>query len=341
MFKIGLMVFMYYIGIDISKKTFDFCILDSRGNNIRHAVIGNDTDSIILWLRSLDDFIDWSSTLVCMEYSGYYSAKLLRLLDAETDCVIWMENAVQIKRSMGLQRGKDDRTDALRIALYSIDFKRRIRVWKPCGSHLERLGILISHRDRLVRNRGSIALGLNEQKGFVDESLQIEMENLTEPVLEEMDRSISVLEERIASLISEDEKLSRQAEIIRSIPGFGKVISSKIIGVTRGFSRLDNPRSFACYAGVAPFEHSSGTSVKRRARVSHMANKEIKKMLHLAALVTIRKNGIMHSYYLRKIAEGKNKMAVINAIRNKLIHILMACIKKDTTYVKNYKHKLV
>jgi transposase len=63
-------------------------------------------------------------------------------------------------------------------------------------------------------------------------------------------------------------------------------------------------------------------------------------MIHLAAMVTIRKKGIMRTYYMRKIAEGKNKMAIINAIRNKLIHILIACINKDTIYVKNYKKTL-
>ncbi len=94
------------------------------------------------------------------------------------------------------------------------------------------------------------------------------------------------------------------------------------------------------FAGVAPFEHSSGTSIKGRTRVSHLANKDIKKMLHLAALVTIRKGNVMHAYFNRKVAEGKNKMSVINAVRNKLVHILLACIRDDTTHQKNYQHSL-
>lgn len=96
-------------------------------------------------------------------------------------------------------------------------------------------------------------------------------------------------------------------------------------------------RKLACYAGVAPFEYSSGTSVRGKTRVSHIANKDLKKMFHLAALVTIRKNGIMYDYYQRKVAQGKPKMAVINAVRNKLIHIMLACIKNDTIYQKNYR----
>lgn len=335
------MEFMYHIGIDISKLTLDFCILDHNGEKIKDGVVQNNPESIEFWIRSLSsDLTEFKNTLVCMENSGYYGAHLLQLLNDCTSCAIWLENAVQIKRSMGLQRGKDDRTDAQRIASYSIDFQRRIRIWKPSGKSIEKLGLLISHRDRMVRNRVSILLGMKEQKGFVDDELQLELENISSPVLREMDISISLIEEKITLLISSDKQLCRQSEIIKSIPGFGDVVSSKIIGVTRGFSRLDNARSFACYAGVAPFNHSSGTSIKRRARVSHIANKEIKKMLHLAALVTIRKGGIMHAYYNRKMKEGKNKMAIINAVRNKLIHIMIACIKNDTMYVKNYNQIL-
>ncbi len=78
-----------------------------------------------------------------------------------------------------------------------------------------------------------------------------------------------------------------------SIPGFGQIISSKLIQITHGFTRLTNPRQLACFAGGAPFEHASGSSLKGKTRISHLANKEIKKMLHLAALVTIRKGNIM------------------------------------------------
>lgn len=331
------MDFMYHVGIDISKKTFDYCVLDSSGNEMDCGEVKNGKKSIMAWIASMKKAVDWSRTLVCMEHSGYYGVHLLRLIHEGTDAAIWLENAVQIKRSMGLQRGKDDRTDSLRIALYSIDFQRKMTAWTPAPASIEKLGLLISHRDRMVRSRKSIALGLNEQKGFVNGDLHEELEKATRNVLVEMDKAISLLDKKIAAVISKDVNLARQSEIINSIPGFGKVISSKLIEVTKGFSKLDNPRSFACYAGVAPFKHSSGTSVRGRTRVSHMANKEIKKMLHLAAMVTIRKKGIMRTYYIRKIKEGKNKMAIINAVRNKLIHILLACIRKDVTYVKNYQ----
>jgi transposase len=159
-----------------------------------NVVANNNPDSIASWICSVEGLVDWSRTVVCLEHSGFYGANVLQLLDNQTDSAIWLENAVQIKRSMGLQRGKkDDQVDAMRIALYFLDFQRKIRIWKPSDVNIERLGILISHRDRLVRNRASIALGLNEQKGFVDGDLQVEMEGVTTPILIEMDRAITLL----------------------------------------------------------------------------------------------------------------------------------------------------
>ena len=72
-----------------------------------------------------------------------------------------------------------------------------------------------------------------------------------------------------------------------------------------------------------------------------MANKNIKTLLHMAALSTIKKRGDLQEYYIRKVAEGKNKMSVLNAIRNKLILRIFACVNQNRVYEQNYCYKLV
>lgn len=337
------MKFKNSLGIDISKKTFDYALLDSEGLILSQGAIENTSGAILEWINGVSYYLgeDWSDTLVCMEHTGFYSSILLQHLQVEVEAKIWLENAIQIKRSIGLVRGKNDAIDALRIATYALDFQRKANMWVPTSSNIERLTLLVSHRDRLVKNLTSIKCPLNEEKGFISDSVQEELEELSEPVLDAFVVAIKDLNKRIKTLISKDVKLSRQAKIIGSIPGFGPVITAKLILVTQGFTKVNNPRKLACFAGVAPFPHRSGTSIRGKSKVSHFANKKLKKLLHLSALVTIRKNNIMVDYYERKVSEGKNKMAVINAIRNKLIHILMACIKNDTMYQKNYNHSLV
>lgn len=334
------MRYLHHIGIDISKLTFDYALIDPEGTVLSQGKVDNVPAAIRAWAEKMAVAVDWEGTLVCMEHSGYYGAHLLNVLHTATKAAVWVESGLRIKRSMGLQRGKSDRADALRIAAYSLDSQRKARLWAPTGDSIARLGLLLSHRDRLVRNLLSVRGPLEEEKGFVDGPAHEEAVAIAAPVIEALEDAIKDLGERIGELLGSDGRLARQAEVVTSIPGFGIVIASKLIEVTKGFTRLTDPRQLACYAGVAPFEHSSGTSVKGRTRVSHLANKDIKKMLHLAALVTIRKGNIMHGYFQRKVAEGKNKMSVINAVRNKLIHILLACIKNDTIYDKNYQHEL-
>jgi len=338
------MNYQFYLGIDVGKSSFDYALIDGEGTIHLQGQVGNNSSSITIWIIKLQELYPaieiWRKMLICMEYSGYYNALILKHLQTREDHSIWVESALQIKRSIGIQRGKNDKIDALRIASYSLDFQRKARLWKPKSKNLESLSLLVSHRDRVVKNLMSLKSPLQEESGFIDEKLHSEMEEISGPAIEGLEKTLEDFNERIDKILQEDIELSEQAKIVMSIPGFGNVIASKIIIATEGFTKITNPRSLACYSGIAPFEHSSGTSIKGKTRVSHLANKDLKKMLHMATLVTIRKGNIMHDYFNRKVGEGKNKMSVINAIRNKLIHILMACIKNNTMYDKKYSHKL-
>ncbi len=330
--------YQFYLGIDISKSTFNYALRNEENILLKEGVVTNKQNAILSWMEELQEFQShtdlFSTCLVCLEHSGFYSAPLLKSLDQHVDTDIWLESALQIKRSIGVQRGKNDKIDAQRIATYAIDFQRKARLWKPTSKTIQRLGLLISHRDRMVKYLMSLRNSLKEEIGFVEDDLHLEMDEITQVPMSAMKAAIQQYDDRIKTLLEEDIELAQKTKIVMSTPGFGQIISSKLIQITHGFTRLTDPRQLACFAGVAPFEHASGTSLKGKTRISHLANKEIKKMLHLAAMVTIRKGNIMHEYFNRKVAEGKNKMSVLNAVRNKLIHILLACVKNNTIYQK-------
>jgi transposase len=110
------------------------------------------------------------------------------------------------------------------------------------------------------------------------------------------------------------------------------VLSWNIIAKTNGFKSIQTARKFACYAGVVPFEHQSGTSVWRKPKVSVYADKSLKSLLHMAAMSAIRLKNDLRAYYQRKVQDGKNKMLVLNAVRNKIIQRVYAVIKNQTPY---------
>lgn len=152
-------------------------------------------------------------------------------------------------------------------------------------------------------------------------------------LMEDLEEAIQAITEEMDEVINSCPVLSRQKELLMSIDGVGRVVATNMIIVTEAFTRFEDPRKFNCYAGVAPFSYSSGSSQHSKARVSHRADKVMKRLLHLAAVaVTHRVGGELKMYYERKVAEGKNKMSVINALRAKIVARMFAVIKRNEKY---------
>lgn len=121
---------------------------------------------------------------------------------------------------------------------------------------------------------------------------------------------------------------------IKSIPGIGEQTAVYLIITTKGFTAFKNWRQFACYSGVAPFEFSSGSSVKGKTKVNHMADKKMKSLLQMCALTALKYDPKLKAYYLKK---KENSMLVLNKIRCKLISRVFAIIKRETPFINTYK----
>jgi transposase len=156
--------------------------------------------------------------------------------------------------------------------------------------------------------------------------------------INELNISIDEIERETERLTDSDGTLKHQHELLLSVDGIGKQTAVKMIVETNAFRDFKNGRQFCCHAGVAPFKYDSGRSVRTKNKVSQRADKSIKVLLHLAALAVAarKKDGELHEYYLRKAAEGKNKMSVLNAVRAKLVLRMFAVIKFNKFYQQNY-----
>jgi transposase len=177
-----------------------------------------------------------------------------------------------------------------------------------------------------------------ESKAFIDKKIITEAQRLCERTMNSLKADLAKIEKAISRIIREDENLSRIFEIVISVPGIGPVTATEMIITTNEFEDIKDPKQFACYAGVAPFPNESGL-VKRKSRVSPMANKKMKTYLHLAALTALQFDKEISAYFQRRTEEDKkNKMLVINAIRNKLVHRVFSCINQNRKYDKSYKN---
>lgn len=328
------MKYIHFVGIDVAKESLDICL--SKGNEIvsqlRIENSPKQISSLLKELRKHPEFL-LATTLFCMEHTGIYNNHLLDTLH-KNKCSLWLESAMQIKLSLGLQRGKSDKVDATRIAKYAYKNREVCKIWEPPREIITQLKNLLSLRDRLVATKKQLVQPLNENKNFVSKQNTKEHQKLIGKVVNETISAIKKTESSIDGVIRKDEYLNNLFNLITSVQGIGKIIATNVIIRTNEFKNINDPKKFACFIGVAPFEHSSGTSIRGRTRISHIANKDLKTLFHLGAVVTLKLPGDLREYYERKVEEGKHKMNVINAIRNKLVHRVFAVVKRGTPYTK-------
>ena len=140
----------------------------------------------------------------------------------------------------------------------------------------------------------------------------------------------------LETIIDEDKSLKQNFHLLQSIKGVGKIIALTTIIKTHNFTRFANARKFACFCGTAPFEHSSGTSIRKKSRVSHLADKQMKSLLDLSAKSAIQYDKELREYYLKRTEAGKSKMSTINVVRNKILYRMFAIIKRQTPFTENY-----
>jgi transposase len=321
----------FFIGVDISKLTLDVAVLH-KGKVIRSFKVNNSEKDIIELLFTLKATfnITRNNSIFCAEDMGLY-AKFLTNVLIKKKCSIWLESPLRIKLSMGIRRGKSDRIDACRIAEYAYRFQNQLTIWQPPRQIIQELKTLSTLRKNLVGIAKALKTRNKGNEHFLTRKENNLLKNYYCNTLLAATADIKRVERRIKELIKNDEKLNSLTKIITSIPQIGYVIAVEIITATNEFKDINCPKKFASYAGIAPFEYSSGTSLKGPARVSHIANKEIKTLLHVASMGyarSARKESQLGKYYLRKVAEGKNKMSVLNAVRNKLVHRIFSCVKR-------------
>lgn len=318
---------VHYIGADLSKKTID---LAYRASN-SHIQIENQMPGfkkLMSWLKELK--LDRSQVFIVMEHTGHYSKLLEKFLHAK-EIQFCKVAALEIIRSSGMTRGKNDKVDARRIALFAEERASRLKPNKKPDERLERLKILRTTRDNFVRQRSGI-------KNTIKEYLNIGMTKKDLPlksqyaVMTALNKEIERLDQEMENIINENASLLKNYNLLQSIKGVGKVVATAMLVKTENFTKFANARKFACYSGTAPFEHSSGSSIKGRTRVSHMADKEMKTLLELSARSAAQFNPEIRNYYQRRVAEGKSKQSTLNMVRNKLIARMFAVIKRQEPY---------
>jgi transposase len=328
--------YLFHVGIDISKLKLDVNLLNPQTFQSEYFVIDNNPKSIKDFVKLLiKRNIDLSQVLFCCENTGIYTNHLsFTLLESGLD--VWVVPAIEIKRSKGISRGKNDKTDAKDIAFYSLRNIDKLRLFSVSEIDIQKLKLLYAEREKTLKSLLLLET-TQENKDFVIKEVYKEVSLINQALIKTIKKAISKIDAKIKEIIRLNETLNKQYQLIKSVPGIGEQTSLYFIISTKGFSAFKNWRQFACYSGVAPFEYRSGTSIKGRTKVNHMADKKMKSLLQMCAMTTLKYDPQLKEYYIKKKEEGKNSMLVLNNIRCKLISRVFAVINRETPYINTYK----
>jgi len=322
-----------FAGIDVSKSTLDVIILNAeqpeKGQYFKTKNCKKDINAIIKKLPK--------DTLVCFEHTGNYGLKLsIQLAEKEID--FWIENPLLIKRFKGFKRGKSDKADAKDIAEYALSNQHKAKLYKLADDDLLKIKLLLNQRDKIVKCTTSFKLSKENHTNFPKKVVN-EIKKMNKKTIAMLVKQRKLVEKQIKKVLAENQDLNDKVKLAKSVKGVGDQTAWNFLVKTKGFTCFENNwRKFACYIGTAPFEHSSGSSIKGKTKVSYYADKKMKALINMAALSAKKYDQEIKQYYQKKLTEGKNKMLINNNIRNKLIARIFAVVKRGTPYVNTQKH---
>ncbi len=326
----------YFVGLDMAAETFVACVLQAPRQEVlapqefRNEPAG--FDELLAWFAAQG--IATAAAIFCMEATGVYGEALAYFLAAQ-DCWVAVHPPLEIKKAFYPVGHKNDAVDSRQIAEYAARFTDRLRRWQPKKAVLEQIKVLLTLREQYVRQHTAHGNALQALKRKVVRTPMAE--RLHQESRQQLSQHIATIEAEIRRLLEQDPDLHQNLLLLLSIPGVGLLLAAHTLVVLASLHDPGNPRAVAAFIGISPFEHTSGTSVYRRATSRHFGPAAMRKLLHLAALSLRTHQATFRRYFERKVAEGKPKSLVLNNIANKLVKIMCAVLRDQQPYIPNYR----
>ena len=310
------------LGIDVSKLKFDVALLRDAGK-FKHRVFPNSAagfSQLTAWLMKQKV----EHVHACLEATGAYSEALATYLH-EQGHVVSVVNPAQIKSyaESHLARAKTDKADATLIARFCSE--RHPPEWRPLPREVRDLQALVRRLDSLL-----------EMRQMEDNRLEVAAtaavtESLAEHITY-LDAEIARTELLIRSHIDSHPGLRGQRDLLVSIPGIGETTAAKILGEIMDVKLYESARQLAAFSGLAPRLHQSGSSVKKRAKLSKTGAPRLRKALYFPAIVAMRHNPHVRAMSERLKERGKCPMQIIGAAMRKLVHLAYGVLKSGKPF---------
>jgi transposase len=312
------------LGIDIAKENYQVTL--RHGQRIMRHEFDNDPSAfkqLDTWLRKQGV----PHVHACLEATGQYGEELAAHLYAAHHRVS-VVNPARIRHyaDSQLRRNKTDVLDADLIADFCL--KQQPERWTPPPAEIRELRALLHQYQALQAMRTQ---EVNRQKA--GDSGPVVSELLKEHIAF-LDEQLARLRKLIEEHIQQHPDLRRQQELLESIKGIGAITAAFLVSLQ--LDRFDDARAVTAFVGLNPRQGLSGSSIRRRARLSKLGDPQYRTILYWPAISAQRFNPIVHAFCERLTANGKNKMQIIGAAMRKLLCLAYGVVKSGKPFDPNY-----
>jgi transposase len=315
------------LGIDIAKDTFAVALL--RDNHCEQASFPNSPSGmhkLLTWLKGRKV----AHVHACMEATGSYGEALaLTLFEARHTVSVVNPARIAANAKSQLARNKTDAVDAQLIARFCQ--KEEPRTWTPPTPEVRELREMVRHLANLQAMRQAEA---NRMKAHPHPQV---VQQTLEDHLAFLSQQIEHVRQQIDAHIARHPDLKRQRDLLVSIKGIGRRTAALLLAELGDISVFENARALAVQAGLTRRQFSSGSSVRKRTRLSKVGSARLRKALYFPAIVAKRHNPIVRAFCTRLLAAGKSPMAVVGAAMRKLIHIVYGVLKTGKPFDPDYQ----
>lgn len=329
------------LGVDVDKKEL-VSTLGRMHNDLAielyaHKVFKNSDAGIkalVKWVISLTN--SDIRVLYVMEATGVYHQKLAYSLEGlgHDISVVLPSRISNYMRTLEVKT-ITDKTCSKAIAQFGLE--RKLDLWKRPDTVYKELQQLTRERDQIVEQRVVIKNQMHaENSEYEPNKRSLKRMETRIKFLNSQEKEIK---EDIGKIVAKEKHLKAKINDICTIPGVGMLTAVIVLAETNGFELIRNKKQLSSYAGLDIKEKQSGTSVKKKPRISKRGNRNLRKAMHLPSLSSVKYNKAHRELYNRIVSKNGIKMKGLIAVQRKLLELIYTISKNNTTFNDNYEQE--
>lgn len=328
--------FTQICGIDVSKDTLDYCVLKAQANpQSKKARSYESLKNGLPEIASEFSGAGFDHTLFVLESTGNYSSKLLHQLGKmeRPVCVVSPYQSSSYMSALGMTN-KNDKQAA--YALSMMGQQMSLRFYKAPSEEMQKRKQMLSTLKALEKQAQMLKNQLHalEQLPIVERSAV----DALEAVLLTVEQQIGPLQKKLRAK-TEDGAFNLKKKYASSVKGIGAKTAEAILLVTNGLEDFSNPDKVAKFFGITPHSHESGTSIKKRGKITKYGSGEVRSLLYMCTRSAIRYNQPCKELYERLRRNGKPHKVAAVAVMHKLVKQVYACVMSESLFDDDYHLK--